>query len=175
MSSGSAERAIALLFAALLLVGCIRRYPAPDEPARTDTPYTALAVYLQISPPVHGATPPLPRAALRLAFGPEGAVFADAALVDGPEHAAVTETWAGALALLKPRSEPIVLLASELSAEQCRLVAVLSERIRVAARATDAPMYPIEKRVQSGGGSQDRLGGVSLQVACVEAEEATAD
>jgi hypothetical protein len=170
MSSGSAERSVALVFVVLVLAGCLRRYPAPDEPAPTDTPYTALAVYLEISPPVRPDAPALPRAALRLAFASGGAVFADAALVDGPEHAAVTETWAGALALLSPRSEPIVLLASELSPERCELLTSLGERVRVAVRPTDASMYPIEKRAQAGEGSLDQLGGAELAEVCAEPE-----
>jgi len=169
MSSGSAERGIALLFAALLLVGCIRRYPAPDEPAPTETPYTALAVYLEITPPIHPDAPALPRAALRLAFTGEGGVFADASLVDGPEHAAVTGTWAGALALLEPRSEPIVLLASELAPERCERLSRMAQRIQVAARTSDESMYPIEERELDVEGSQDRLAGVPLAALCPEA------
>lgn len=168
MSSGSAERErlVALGLATLLLAGCIRRYPAPDGPAPTDTPYSALALYLEIDPPVRADAAPLPRAALRLAFGPDGAVFADAALVDGPEHAAITETWAGALALLKPRSGQIVLLTAELSPDRCTQLAPLAERILVATRGEDGSLYPIERREQAEGVSRDQLGGVTLAALC---------
>ncbi len=175
MSSGFARSLVALLAATLLFAGCIRRYPAPDEPANTETPYTALSVYLEIVPPEHRDATVLPRAALRLALAADGAVFADAALVDGPEHAAITETWAGALALLKPRSESIVLLASELSPEQCERLSPLTERIQVAARGSDASMYPIEEREEDVGGSQDRLGGVPLAAVCAEPELAPSE
>ena len=164
----AARSSAALLLGAVLLVACIRRYPAPDEPLPTSTPYTALAIYLEIDPPVRPDASPLPRTALRLAFTTDGAVFADAALVDGPEHAAITETWPGALALLVPRSEPIVVLASALPAQRCALLKPLADRIEVATRSSDAAMYPIQKRPKAGVGSRDRLGGVSLASVCEE-------
>lgn len=117
----------------LLSPGCIRRYAAPDDQAPAPTPYAALADYLEITLP-DAAGSPLPKAALRLALRGE-TVFADAALIDGPEHAAITETWAGALALLVPRTEPIVVLAA--GREICPRLAELAPRVHVAVRSGD--------------------------------------
>lgn len=159
------SRAARILLVALAIttLGCIRRYPAPEDQAPAKTPYTALALYLEVLPPIAADAPPLPSAALRLGFHGDAEVFADAALIDGPEHAAIAETWPAALALLKPRTEPIVLLASAIDAARCAQLAPLAERILVAHRGTDAPLHPIE----SSEDEADALGGRPLTELCV--------
>jgi hypothetical protein len=151
-----------LLLFVLILPGCIRRYAAPEEQTPATTPYSALALYREIAPPV-GEGDPLPKAALRLASR-GSSVFADAALIDGPEHPGITETWAGALALLQIRGDqPIVVLAdTEGLATICAELSSFTSRMTLALRPDDAPIYPLSARLELSEFSADRLVGVPL-------------
>ena len=157
-------RRLLIVLLVLSMTGCIRRYAAPEGPAPTSTPYAALALYLELELPLVPDAPPLPRAALRLALSGD-AVFADAALIDGPAHAAITETWAGALALLVPRTEPIVLLTAAPTAAQCARLAALGDRVVVAARPAGGSLYPLREREDTTG-SLDPLGATDLPAVC---------
>lgn|GEM_PF-4134948 len=152
-----------LLAALMVLPGCISRYKAPDGPADTSTPYSALAVYREITPPVQGGGDPLPQGALRVATDGES-VFADAALVLGPEHAGISETWAGALTLLQIHGDaPVVVLADAPGlARACAELAAMLPRLTLAVRASEAPMYPLKTTSADAGESKDPLRGVAL-------------
>ena len=158
----------ALIVAGLLLgAGCIARHRAPDEPVIATTPYAALALYRQILPPISDGAP-LPRTALRLAVGADGAVFADTTLIDGPATARIAESWPDAMALLAARSEPIVVLMSAAPhAELCATLAPLSPRAIRATRTVDEPLHPLKERDPVPDGlSADPLAGHALQDDC---------
>ncbi len=155
--------------AAAFIGGCIRRYPAPTEPLPAPMPYSAIATWRQIQPPAADGDDPLPLAALRLAVGPTGEqVFADSALVDGRDAAVTADGWTDAWALLSPRSEPIVLLATvgALSAEQCAALAGQGDRVVVAA---GVPAYGADgpsERDAVEGASRDPLSTGALSAVC---------
>lgn len=155
---------LALLLLGLALPGCIRRYPAPDAPVDPTVPYAALALYRDLELPVSGGER-LPRAALRVAWR-DGAVFADAALIDGPEHAAITETVPGARALLQSRrDDPLVLLvSSEQLPFACAAIPELDGRALRATRPEDTPLHPLTEDADApDGASRDPLRGQLLR------------
>ena len=152
-----------VLLSLLLFPGCIRRYATPEEQAPATTPYSALALYREILPPI-GAGEPLPKAAVRLAaYG--SSVFADAALIDGPEHPGITETWSGAAALLQIRGDrPIVVLAdTEGLIRVCEELRPLTSSMTRALRPDESPLYPLTARPDPGAFSADRLVGIPLR------------
>ncbi len=159
----SAATALVVVSAWAAATGCIPRYRAPDDPVVPATPYSALALYRAIVPPLRTDGTPLPRAALRLAWDGRG-VFADAALIDGPEHPAVTETWAGALALLQIRpSDPVVAIVEEGGIPAvCEQLGPMADRLRLAVRRDDTPLHPMVARPDPGLASADPLDGVPL-------------
>lgn len=166
---------LALLLLGLALPGCIRRYAAPDAPVDPTVPYAALALYRDVDLPVRGGER-LPRAALRVAWR-DAAVFADAALIDGPEHAAITETVPGARALLQSRrDDPVVLLVStEDVPAACAAIPELDGRALRATRPEDTPLHPLTEDPEAPEGvSRGPLRGQRLRCPATPAVEASA-
>ena len=164
------RRWLLLLLATVLLTGCIRRYKAPEEPVIPTTPYSALALYRQITPPLLPGGAPLPKAAVRVAVSGDS-VFGDAALIDGPEHPGITETWAGVIALLQIRQgDPTVLVADLVGAERaCQELGDLSAGLLWSVRADETPLHPMKERDAADGLSADRLRGVTLDCSTLDA------
>ena len=157
------RRWIFLLLVAALLTGCIRRYKAPDEPVVPTTPYSALALYRQITPPLLPGGTPLPKAAVRVAVS-DDSVFGDVALIDGPEHPGITETWPGVMALLQIRQDvPTVLIADPAGAGRaCRELGELAAGLLWSVRDNETPLHPMKERDADDGLSADQLTGVAL-------------
>ncbi len=157
------RRWLLLLLAAALLTGCIHRYKAPEEPVIPTTPYSALALYRLITPPLLPGGTPLPKAAVRVAVSGDS-VFGDVALIDGPEHPGITETWPGVIALLRIRQEdPTVLVADSAGAGRaCRELGELAAGLLWSVRADKTPLHPMRERDADDGLSADRLTGVTL-------------
>ncbi|MCO4772800.1 MAG: hypothetical protein KDA24_22400 [Deltaproteobacteria bacterium] len=164
------NRLVLALLLVSLLPGCIRRYEAPREPVDPTTPYSALALYRQIEPPIGVDGTPLPTAALRVATD-GGGVFADAALVDGPENPAITETWAGAVALLRAHEDaPAVLIADEtVLGAACTALGSMTHRLVLAVRTSHDPLHPM-KAQDVDAVSRDPLRGIPLRCPEVVAE-----
>lgn len=151
-----------VLLCAVALAGCIQRYEAPTEPVTTPTPYSAIALYRQIEPLVGVGGAPLPAAAVRVAARGED-VFADTALLDGPDSAAVAEGWEGVRGLLAKRANARIVLLADPAGRLavCSQLEDSVERMRLAIRPEDRPLHPM-KPVDRDEGSRDPLLGIRL-------------
>lgn len=147
---------------ALLLVlgGCIPRMAAPDGPAPSPEPYSALAQMMEIEvppAPTGVLVQRLPERATRLAFGPEpGRVFADDVLRGGHR---VLYGAQGATPDWRPLAEGVVVVLVDRRRDvSC---AVLAEVPHALAAVADQ-----DGLREAGDGSRDRLGGVPLRALC---------
>ncbi len=163
--------------AAVAIGGCIRRYPAPTQPADATMPYSAIATWRGLElPPTTELSAALPLSALRIAVGPEpDDVYADSALLDGASEAAIAEGWQRATELLESRSEPIVLLVERALLEDparspCERLQAHEARVLVAAGSSGHGADGPVKRARADGLSRDPLGVLSLAEICPEAE-----
>jgi hypothetical protein len=161
---------LALTALTLTLTGCIRRYPAPEEPEQAVTPYSAFAAMHAVQPPSGPDGAPLPAVALRLAISPRG-WLADTMLVDGTSGTLQQEAGdpAAALGLLADRPEPIVVLVDrELigSPSLCELMTMLGDGALLATGALAFGRDAATPRAEADGLSRDPLGGVSVSHAC---------
>ena len=165
----SAVLSILALCAATALPGCIRRYPAPEEPADADTPYSAFAALHRITPPAGPEGTALPNKAFRLAISLDG-WLADTMLVEG-KAGRISEGRGdpeAALAILGDGLEPVVVLVDAARLGEpalCELVTMLGARARLATGAMAFGRDAAAPR-QEDGVSLDPLGGVSGDHAC---------
>ena len=115
-----------------LIGGCIRRVAAPSDVAPAESPYSAVASWLEIDLPPRpsGEALPLPPNGLRLALYDNGRVWMDSALADGREDAVIEEGLEQALQALGQRTEPVVLLGVE--DPLCSALQAFEERVLVA-------------------------------------------
>jgi len=153
--------------AASFIGGSIRRTPAPSGDAPADSPYSAVATWRDALLPDEGAASdgvPLPKAALRLAVGSEGRIWMDSALVDGREGAIVHEELKPALAALKSRDEPIVLIG--FAPTLCPELLDVEDRLLVAAGTSRFDLEGKAKRA-----TPETLVGLPLATLCTEAQK----
>ncbi len=96
--------AIAILPVVLYSSSCLNRQPAPEGPVPPIRPFEAVCTWRGIrlpEAPAEARTQVLPETAGRLAVGPSpDTVYADTALLDGPDSAVVAEDWKSAKALI---------------------------------------------------------------------------